>query len=193
MKKTYLYLFLLLILSSCNSKKNNKVSIYEINDSLEVNESESLRNFLVNKNDSIYETIQKLPIHGKLEDSDLNMYYPKVLDTISDQRIIGSEKIEMNPGEDIIVSLLHNTGTFDEMVLCSHNSKFKLIEKVYIGKATDFDNGKSLTINYQILNDNKIEFNLVDWGYIGEEIDTINFKKTIIKIDENGYFSTEKK
>jgi len=193
MKKTYLYLFLFLILYSCNSKKNNKLSIYKINDSLKVDETEISRNFLVNKSDSIYESIQKLPIHGKLKDSDLNMYYPKVLDTISDRRIIGSEIIEMNPGKDIVVSLLHNTGTFDEIILCSHSSKFKLIDKTYIGKATDFDNGKSLTINQQILNDNKIEFNLVNWSYVGEEIDTINLKKIIIKINNNGYFSTEKK
>jgi hypothetical protein len=189
MKNILLCLFTFLILFSCDSKKNNDTNVHIINDSLEIKELDSLKDSLVEKNDSIYETIQKLPIHGKLEDYDLNMYYQNILDTISDRRIIGSEKIEMNPGKDLIVSLLHNTGTFDEMFLCTHNSKFKLIDKLYIGKATDFDNGKSLTISYLIKNDNKIEFNLVNWGYIGEEIDTVNYKKVIIKINNHGYFN----
>ena len=186
MKKIDLYLFCILILFSCNKENKKDSSIEVIDDALKIEKTNSVNEDFFEKDDSINKITEKLPIHGKLEGNDIEKYYPKILDTISDIRIIGSEKIKLSPGNEIIVSLLHNTGTFDELILCTHNSKLNLIDNLYIGKATDFDNGKSLTINYSILDNNDIEFNLVNWGYVGEEIDTIKYKRLVVKVNNRG-------
>jgi len=122
----------------------------------------------------------------------LNKYYPKVTDTIRDLGIIGSEKIDLNPGNNIIVSLLHNTGTFDQMIICTHNKDFALVDNLYIGKATDFDNGKSHTIEYHIKDKNEIIFTQIDWGYVGDEIEPVKKENMSITINENGQIKHKK-
>ena len=116
----------------------------------------------------------------------MNEYYPKVTDTIRDLRIIGSEKIDLKIGNGILVSLLHNTGTFDQMIICTHNKNLDLIDNLYIGKATDFDNGKSHTIEYSIKDKKEIIFTQIDWGYVGEEIEPVKKEKMSITINEKG-------
>ena len=136
------------------------------------------------------------PIHGELTQANLDKYYPKITDTIKELRIIGSQKTDLNPGNDIIVSLLQNTGTFNQMILCTHNKNLDLIDHLYIGKATDFDNGKSHTIDYSTLNNNEIIFNQIDWGYVTkdkeEEIDTVSYEKWNISIAKNGQIKLKK-
>lgn len=183
---------LILILAiGCKSNENNE-STKEI-DSLQTTE--------IKKTESIESEIKKddskkrqyiLPIHGELNQQNLNKYYPKVTDTIRDLRIIGSEKIDLNPGNNIIVSLLHNTGTFDQMIICTHNKNFDLIDNLYIGKATDFDNGKSHTIEYYIKNKNEIIFTQTDWSYVGEEIEPVKKENRSISINENGQIKHKK-
>ncbi|MFC4740931.1 hypothetical protein ACFO3U_13090 [Flavobacterium ponti] len=177
---------LILILAiGCKSNENNEFT----------KEIDSLQTTEIKKAEPIESEIKKddtkkrqyiLPIHGELNQQNLNKYYPKVTDTIEDLRIIGSEKIDLNLGNNIIVSLLHNTGTFDQMIICTHNKDFNLIDNLYIGKATDFDNGKSHTIEYNIKDKNKIIFTQTDWAYVGEEIQPVKIENMSITINENG-------
>lgn len=182
MKRVYLSFFIFSLIYSCQKKDKDNSEIENQVDSVNIESIETIENVTLIET----ETIKHLPIHGKLNEIKLKKYYPNILDTISDKRIFGSEKLELNSGNEIIVSLLHNTGTFDQMILCTHDNNFKLVDNIYIGKATQFDNGKSLTINHTIENNNQISFDLVEWGYVNEDIDTINHEKLLIKIDNFG-------
>lgn len=130
-----------------------------------------------------------LPIHGALNQKQIDRYYPKILDTITDRRIIGANQIDIKNNKGIYVSMLHNTGTFDQMFLCTHDNKFNLLNTYYIGTSTMFDK-KSHTIEYKIISDDKLEFHHVDWGYVKEndenEIDTLNYRKYILTITNTG-------
>lgn len=187
-KLIYITIFSLLFIC-CNSDK--KKNIYK--DSLKVNSiligEDSLNDNLI-KIDSTNKEVTILPIYGELNRVNLVKYYPKITDTIKDLRIIRSEKLNLKPGNGILVSLLHNTGTFDQMIICTHDKNLDLIDKLYIGKATDFDNGKSRTIEYIVINNNEIVFNQVDWGFVKknseEEIDTVKYERLKIKINNNG-------
>lgn len=195
MKKQIYITILSLIFVCCNSniKKDNENELVVL-DSVQNQKNDSMNDDFFLIEDTIKKE-QNLPIHGKLNRTELAKYYPKILDTIKDLGIVGSEKIDLNQGNGILVSLLHNTGTFDQMIICTHNKNFDLIDQLYIGKATDFDNGKSHTIDY-FINNNEIIFNQVDWGYVTknkeEEIDTIKFEKLNISINKNGRIKFKK-
>jgi hypothetical protein len=124
--------------------------------------------------------------NGKITYEQLEKLYPKVLDTVKIKAILEVELLNLKPSDSIIVSFLHNGGAFDQLFLCTHNLKFKLIDSKFIGTATDFDDGKSHTIETDLINNNEIIFYQTDWGYVGEEIDTINFVKTHIIISNKG-------
>ena len=91
--------------------------------------------------------------------------HPNIVDTIKDRRIIGSEPIDIQPTAYIYVSMLHNTGTSDQMFLCTHDKIFNLLDSYYIGTSTTFDK-TSHTIEYKIISDDRLEFHHVDWGYV---------------------------
>ncbi|EDP94172.1 hypothetical protein U8527_11355 [Kordia algicida OT-1] len=191
-KKIYLVTFLLTFIC-CNSNKNKDVdNKLIVTDSIKIQKNESIANNNFIKVDSINKEQNDLPIHGELNQIDLTKYYPKITDTIKDLRIIGSEKINLNPGNGILVSLLHNIGTFDQMVICTHNKDFDLIDNLYIGKATDFDNGKSHTIEYSIKNSNEIIFNQIDWAHVGEKIEPIKKEKLNVSINKKGQIQHKK-
>ncbi len=196
-KKQIYIVFLSLVFVSCNSNKNKDIgNELIVTDSVQSLKKESIDNSNFVKVDSVNKKPNKLPIHGKLNRDDLAKYYPKITDTIQDLRIIGSEKINLNPGNEILVSLLHNTGTFDQMILCTHNKKFELIDNLYIGKATAFDNGKSRTIEFSVINENKVVFEIVDWGYVKkdneEEIEPVKKERLSISINEKGLIKYKK-
>jgi hypothetical protein len=191
MKKLIYITIFSLVFTSCNSnKKQNIDKNSSDNNSVLVNENNSIDSDNLIKGNSTNKGLNISPIHGELNKENLAKYYPNITDTIKDLRIIGSEKINMKPENGISVSLLHNTGTFDQMIICTHNKKNELIDNLYIGKATDFDNGKSHTIEYLVINDNEIVFNQVDWGFMEkdneEEIDTVRYERLNIKINKNG-------
>ena len=129
------------------------------------------------------------PIHGALNQKQIDRYYPKILDTSKDRNTIGSEPVALNSNLDIYVTMLHNTGTSDQIFLCTHDNKFNLLDTYYIGTSTMFDE-TSHTIEYKITRDNRLEFHHVDWGYVkrnGEhEIDTLNYRKYILAITKTG-------
>ena len=191
MNKLIIYGFILITAIGCKSNENNE-STNEV-DSLETAEIKNTKPIEseIIKGDSKKEQYI-FPIHGKLNQQNLNKYYPKVTDTIRDLRIIGSEKIDLKIENGILVSLLHNTGTFDQMIICTHNKNLDLLDNLYIGKATDFDNGKSHTIEYSIKNQNEIIFTQIDWGYVGEEIEPVKKEKISITINESGEIKYKK-
>lgn len=119
---------------------------------------------------------KELPIHGELTPEKLAKYYPKLTDTLKGAGIFHAEEIMLNTKNRIITSLLHNTGASDEIILSTHNENLELIDHLYIGKTTNFDNGKSQTINYHKQNNNEILFDKVDWGYVEQEIDTVQYQ-----------------
>jgi len=144
--------------------------------------------------DSSESDTELLPIHGPIDRDKLSRYFPGITDTISDLRILGSEKIALNPGNGIEVSILHNTGTFDQMILCTHDQNLNLLDHHYIGKATQLD-GKSHTIEYEILSTNSIRFDQVDYGFVKkageEEIDTVKFETYVLRVREEGQIVKE--
>ena len=148
----------------------------------------------ISRKDTLEIEDELLPIHGPINKESLGEYYPGVTDTLKDVRIIGSEKIELNPGKGILVSILHNTGTFDQMILCTHDRNLNLLDHQYISKATQFD-GKSHTIEYEIMSTNSIRFDQVDYGFVKkeeEEIDTVKFETYVLKVSEAGQILTVK-
>ncbi len=178
------------LLVSCNTEtKESSIEHSESSDMVEIKEETPAKDSIAVKPDSIQELIKELPIHGEINREELTRYFPKITDTIKDLRIIGSEKINLKTNNGIIVSILHNTGTFDQMILCTHDSTLTLIDNFYIGKATDFDR-TSHTIEYGITDDNNLKFDLVDWGFVkkGEdfEIDSVGYESYSISIDEKG-------
>ena len=176
---------------ACNSNKEQNINkTSSIVDSIQVEKTELADDHISKRIDSSHQELNTLPIHGELNRDDLTKYYPKVTDEIKDKRIFGSEKNDLNSGNGISVSLLHNTGTFDELIICTHDKSLELIDHLYVGKATDFDNGKSHTIESEI-NQHEIVFHQVDWGFVKngneeEEIDTVKYEIWTISIDKNG-------
>lgn len=189
MNKLIYITILLFVFISCKSDINQDI------DSAQADEND-----ILHKNSFITDSIDSertiLPIHGEINRVNLAKYYPHVTDTIKDLKIMGSEKIDVNPGNGVIVSLLHNSGTFDQMILCTHDKNLSLIDKLYIGKATDFDNGKGHTIDFSIVNNNEIIFHQVNWGYVkyenAVEIDTVKYVEWNIHINENGQIKNTK-
>lgn len=180
--KYYFLLGIALFFSSCRNKALKKHNIE--NQDTSSNSSkvfDSLNNKTLNdttKNKELY--------YGILEKEDAIRYYPKVLDTIIDQRIIANEKLSLSPGNKFKVSLLHNSGTFDQIFLCIHDSIDQLKNTIYIGKATDFD-GKSQTIEYAILDSSTILFTHTFWGYFNnDEIGITKKFQNKIHIDSMG-------
>jgi hypothetical protein len=172
-----------IILFSCSNNNNLSESDKSFSS---VENIEIINQYDSSNNDEII-----LPLHGELNKDKLNLYYPNIMDTIKDLRILGSEILNLNPSHEIIVSLLHNTGTFDQMIICTHDKNLKLIDNLYIGKSTTFDK-TSHTIEFEILNENSLKFNHVDWGFVKNkehEIDTTNFLSYIITIDGKGKIS----
>jgi hypothetical protein len=164
------------------------------NNSGEILKKKNYSESILNKKQSIEANHTKkdtslLPIHGEINQEKLARYFPEVTDTIKDLRVIGSEKIDLNPGNGILVSILHNTGTFDQMIICTHDSNLILIDNLYIGKATDFDK-TSHTIEYEIIDENSLKFDQVDWGYVKKEeefeIDTLKYESYIITVNGQG-------
>ncbi|KAA2218814.1 hypothetical protein [Maribacter flavus] len=133
---------------------------------------------------------EKLPLHGILDKEALAKYYPKILNEFDRTENFYSEKIEVPKNHGAIVSLLHLTNTSTDYLLYTHNQNLEPIDAFYIGKATDFDNGRSETIDYKINQDGTIVFNKVVWGMMErnneEIIDTLAHKTITIRLSDKG-------
>ena len=134
---------------------------------------------------------ESLPIHGALDKDALSKYYPRVLDEESVGAVY-AEKINLPTKNATIVSLLRNTVGFQQIFLCTHNKDLGLIDVFYVGKATDFDNGKEETITYNILKDSTMVFDKVVWGMLlksednEKKMDTLAHEIIALRVNQKG-------
>jgi hypothetical protein len=185
-RQSYFILAIFIALTAC-SNRTNEIKSNQSSDiaKTELTAKETTGTSTNNKN-IITDT---LPIHGEIDQNQIEQFYPRITDTIKDRRIFVSERIDIQQTVDIYVSMLHNTGTFDQMFLCTHDKDFKLLNSYYIGKSTMFDK-TSHTIEYKKTSEYGIEFHHVDWGYVkknGEDvIDILKYKKYILVVTKTG-------
>lgn len=182
-RKTNIVLIAVIALSACANPTTEKMVSY-LTDTIFVALAHQNSSASPNTNNDRIEA-NTLPIHGELNQKQVKKYYPQILDTIKDLRIIGSEPVDIQSTTDIYVSMLHNTGTFDQMFLCTHNKKFNLLDCYYVGTSTMFD-GASHTIEYKKVGDDRLEFHHVDWGYVKNEIDTTKYQKYMLTVTKTG-------
>ncbi|MGV8993697.1 MAG: hypothetical protein ACOH1O_06295 [Flavobacterium sp.] len=181
-----------LIFVSCDSsKKQDKKSDAIMVDSYAVKLGKATDTVPLSKINAGESKAKLSPIHGQLSPTSLSQYYPNISDTIKQIANMFSERLDINPGDGISVSLLHNTAVSDQKFLCTHDKNLILLDRLYIGKSTDFDDGKSHTIETKIISNSEIVFDQIDWGYIKkgneeEEIDTVKHEKWVVRIDKNG-------
>tara|TARA_Y100000589_G_scaffold292082_1_gene296005 strand:- start:29 stop:562 length:534 start_codon:yes stop_codon:yes gene_type:complete len=145
-----------------------------------------------NQNIEIKGGVENLPEWGVVN-FDFDKYYPGILDTIKLRRITTANKVRLNPGNGIIVSMLINSGTFEQMFLCTHDSTSKLIDSYYIGTSAMYDNRKAYNIEKKILNQSTIQFHHTDLEEINKngvwEMDTLNYDIKTASIDSTGHIT----
>ena len=133
---------------------------------------------------------EKLSLHGKLDKEALAKYYPNILNEHGQNGNFYAERIAVTNNQGVIVSLLQFVDSYTRYFLSTHNKYFESIDSFYIGTTTDFDNGKSETINFEILKDSIMVFNKVIWGITDsnkqETIDTLAHEITTISISNKG-------
>ncbi|MEO5910238.1 MAG: hypothetical protein ABIP95_05080, partial [Pelobium sp.] len=179
-------LFLMVI--SCTSNKKNDKNIDSITiDSSDLDENNLVDTNVLIKPDTSKTSINDLPIYGELNKIIVAKYYPNITDTIKSLFNLSAHKLDLNPGNGILVGMLFNSAVSSQLFLCTHDSKLNLIDQLYIGEATDFDGGTSHTIKTKIINKNKITFDQIDWGYVNnDDVDTIGHQIWNVHIDKNG-------
>ncbi|MBN3581922.1 SH3 domain-containing protein [Algoriphagus aestuarii] len=132
----------------------------------------------------------KLPFHGVLDIETVATYYPEILTEFDSIGNFFAQRIPISNNRGSILSLLRHTYSYTDYFLYAHDEDFQSIDFFYLGKAMDFDNGKSVTIDYEIIADTSISFNKVVYGSIlrnkEESIDTIAHEITTIQINKNG-------
>ncbi|WP_026976244.1 hypothetical protein [Flavobacterium tegetincola] len=184
----YTAIVFLLFISCKVDKYQQDTREATITDSLQVSVHNYNNNNKITSIDTINKEIGKLPIYGKLSQANLNDYYPKITDTIKALGHVSAEKLDLNPGEGIVVGMLYNSAVSAQMFLCTHGKKLNLIDKLYVGTATDF-NVTSHTIKMKIINSKQINFDKVDWGFIKnsqDEIGVIGHEQWLVTIDKKG-------
>ena len=148
-----------------------------------------------NQNIEIKGGVENLPEWG-IVNFDFDKYYPGILDTVKIRRITTANKLKLKPGNGIIVSMLINSGTFEQMFLCTHDSTSKLIDSYYVGTSTMYDKGKSVSIEKKIINNSTIKFFHTDWGEKNNngvwEMDTLSHFINTVKIDTSGTIHVRK-
>ncbi|MEL6732245.1 MAG: hypothetical protein AAFP83_14040 [Bacteroidota bacterium] len=188
-KLTYIVIMTFLCVHCNTETKESRPTHTPPSNMIEGKEAHIIKSPISVECDSAKEVIHQSPIHGIISRERLARYFPGITDTIKDLRIMGSEKINLQTEHGVIVSMLHNTGTFDQMILCTHDSNLTLIDNLYIGKATDFDR-TSHTIEYEITADNLLKVEQVDWGFVKKgddfEIDTVGYESYSIRVDDKG-------
>lgn len=134
--------------------------------------------------------VQKVPIHGILDNEALAKYYPRIFNEYDSIGNFYAQRVALTNKYGAIVSLLQRTDFYTDYYLYTHNKDSEAIDSFYIGKATDFDNGKSETIDYKILKDSSITFNKVVWGMIKQDhekvIDTLAHETTTLWVNPQG-------
>ncbi|WP_268034837.1 hypothetical protein [Algoriphagus sp. PAP.12] len=131
-----------------------------------------------------------LPLHGLLDNEAVATYYPEILSEFDFNGNFDSKRIALTNDNEAILSLLKHTDSNSDYFLYSHDQNFKVIDSFYIGKAMDFDNGKSLTIDYKTSKDNSLVFNKVTWGSDlqdnQDDIDTLSHESIVLQVNQKG-------
>ncbi len=155
--------------------------------------------FVIKEPDSTNTQIieNKLPLHGGLNQKQVDQYYPGILDTIQKKRLFGADPVDMMRTSNINVSMLQNAGTSNQMFLCTHDKNFQLLDSYYIGTSTMFD-GTSHSIEYEKISEDQLKFRHVDYGYVtitdlyNDEIDTLKYWEYVLAITKDGKIVKQK-
>lgn len=175
-----------MVISCTSNKKVDKNMDSIATESVIVDENNAIDSNVLTNPVNAKTSINDLPIYGELTQESLAKYYPNITDTIKELANLSASKLDLNPGNGILVAMLYNSAVSSQMFLCTHDRKGNLIDKLYIGKATDFD-VTSHTIAMKIISKTKIIFDQVDWGYVGDnDIDTIGHEKWLVRVDKDG-------
>lgn len=133
---------------------------------------------------------ETLPLHGTLDNEALTKYYPKVLNEYEHLGSFFAEKVDLPTNNEAIASLLQHTYTFTDYFLYTHSIGLEPIDVFHIGKATDFDQGKSVTIEHTVNQDSTVVFNEVVWGFVKqnqeETIDSLAHKTITFRLSDKG-------
>jgi hypothetical protein len=120
-----------------------------------------------------------------ISDEDIKRYFPNVIDTIVEKRQIVATRFREKPWPTIQLSTIRNTGTFEQIFLCTHDSTLQLIDSYYVGKARDMD-GTSEGIEYKLLDKRNLYFEHIVWIDNFETIDSLPHKRYTLHITEKG-------
>jgi hypothetical protein len=185
-----LYTLACLLLYSCSNFSNrNDEEIMKptLTEDMTVGDYKFVKKDPDSTNNSIIEN--KLPLHGGLNQKQVDQYYPGILDTIQKKRLFGSDPVDMMRGSNIYVSMLQNAGTSNQMFLCTHDTNFRLLDSYYIGTSTMFD-GTSHSIEYEKISEDQLKFRHVDYGYRKnsdeDDIDTLKYREYVLAITKGG-------
>ena len=191
MKIHYLfYPLIILLICACSNFSNSKGE-ESIKPTLTEDMTVGDYKFVVKDPDSTNTPIieDKLPLHGGLNQQQVDQYYPGILDTIQKKRMFAADPVDMMRTSNIYVSMLHNAGTSDQMFLCTHDKTFQLLDSYYIGTSTMFD-GTSHSIEYDKLSEDQLKFRHVDYGYVNntddDEIDTLKHWECVLTLTKTG-------
>lgn len=132
----------------------------------------------------------KLPFHGVLDIKAVAKYYPEILTEFDSIGNFFAQRIPMPNDRAGILSLLRRTDSYTDYFLYTHDQDFKTLDSFYLGKAMDFDQGKSVTIEYEINPDSSISFHKVVWGPVlqnkEETIDTLSHDTILLRVNQSG-------
>lgn len=132
----------------------------------------------------------KLPFHGVLDIKAVAKYYPEILTEFDSIGNFFAQRIPMPNDRAGILSLLRRTDSYTDYFLYTHDQDFKTMDSFYLGKAMDFDQGKSVTIEYEINPDSSISFHKVVWGPVlqnkEETIDTLSHETILLRVNQSG-------
>lgn len=130
------------------------------------------------------------PIHGALDAEALNTFYPTVLSENGEMGNIYAEPVDLPNKHGAFVSLLRETKGSQKTFLCTHSKSLDFIDAFYVGKTSDFDNGKSQTIEYKTMEDSTLVFDKVVWGIVEgqqeETIDTLAHEVISFQVNQKG-------
>ncbi|WP_297335029.1 hypothetical protein [Algoriphagus sp.] len=132
----------------------------------------------------------KFPFHGVLDTEAVAKYYPEILNEFDSIGNFFAQRIPLSHDRAGILSLLQRTDYHTDYFLYTHDQDFKAIDFFYVGKAMDFDQGKSVTIAYELNTDSSISFHKVLWGPVlqnrEETIDTLSHETILLRVNQSG-------
>jgi hypothetical protein len=173
------------LISSCGDNKSQLNSMVAAADSTAFEKEDSLTTEISNlKEDTLGLEVPFLE-DWWISDEEIKRYFPNVIDTIAERRQIVATRFREKPWPTIQLSTIRNTGTFEQIFLCTHDSTLQLIDSYYVGKARDMD-GTSEGIEYKLLDKRNLYFEHIVWIDNFDTIDSLPPKRYTLHITEKG-------